>query len=254
MIGRKRESHMTPWSIKTSTVTKWKDDMRYLRQPLVLLAVIFMSACGQNNLIFQIVYDDVDGLTKGAPLVYGESIIGTVEAIQYTDEGKFMVGVNVNEPSRTLATHSALFYISDAQGSDNKVLELVDSSEEEGSLILEGQIVKGSSKVSGMTQKLQNQFGDALQLFSDNVKGSWVDWKEQTLDQQMAYLEKELDRILLELEDFSASTRKQIETTVIPELNKQIEALRETLEEFGREHELDDIEKKMNDINELIAV
>ena len=228
--------------------------MKYLGQLLVLLAVTFMSACGQNNLIFKIEYDDVDGLTKGAPLVHEESIIGAVEDIQYTDEGKFMVGVNLNEQSRTLATNSALFYISDGEILENKVLELVDSGEEESSPILEGQTVKGSSKVSGMTQKLQNQFGDALQLFSDNVKGSWVDWKEQTLDQQMVYLEQELDRILLELENFSASTRKQLETTVIPELNKQIEALRETLEEFGREHELDGIEKKMSDINELIAV
>ena len=219
-----------------------------------MLSVSFISACGQNNLIFQVEYDDVHGLKKGASLVYGDTTIGKVEDIKYTDDGLFMVAVNLQEQSRALATNTALFYISDGQGTNNKVLELVESGEQENVPIIEGQIVKGTSKVSGMTQKLQNQLGDALQLFSNDMRDSWLDWKEQTLDQQMSYLEEELDHILLALENFSESTRRELETTVIPELNEQIELLKRKLEEFGRENELDNIEKKMDEINELIAV
>jgi len=228
--------------------------MRHLRKFLVLALAIILSACGKNDLIFQIEFDAVDGLKGGDLLMHGENIIGNVEDIQYSDKGNFLIDVNLQEQFRPLATHSALFYISDSHGSESKVLELVESSSEDNSPIQEDQIIKGSNKVSGMTQKLQNQFGDALQSFSYSLQNSWIDWKEQTLDQQIAHLEKELDRILVELEGLTTSAREKLETTVIPQINKQINALKEKLEELGRESELDDIEKKLDDINELIEV
>ena len=228
--------------------------MRHLRKFLVLALAIILSACGKNDLIFQIEFDAVDGLKGGDLLMHGENIIGNVEDIQYSDKGNFLIDVNLQEQFRPLATHSALFYISDSHGSESKVLELVESSGEDNSPILEDQIIKGSNKVSGVTQKLQNQFGGALQSFSDSIQNSWTDWQEQTLDQQIAHLEQELDRILVELEDLTTSARKKLETTVIPQINKQIEALKEKLDELDRERELDDIEKKLDEINELIEV
>ena len=228
--------------------------MRNVRIFLVLALVIILSACGKNNLIFQVEFDAVDGLKDGDLLVHGENVIGNVEDVQYSDKGNFLVDVNLQKQFRPLATHSALFYISDSHDSESKVLELVKSSSEDNLFILEDQIIKGSTKASGMTQKLQNQFEDALQLLSNSLESSWVDWKEQTLDQQIAHLEEELDRILVELEGFTTSARKEFEENVIPQINKQINALKEELEKLGKESELDDIEKKLDDINELIEV
>ncbi len=217
----------------------------------ILLSTLLLSACS-GDLSFRIAYEEVDGLTKGAPVMHDGSEVGRVEDILYTEQGNFLVDVTVQKAFAPLVNHSALFYISDNEAADAKVIELVEGEPGDVSSIEEGQIVQGSNRFTGMAQKFQNQMGDTLSSLTDSVKNTMSQWKEQTLEQQMEYVESELDRLMAAIQDMSADARHQIETQIIPELNEQFETLKKKLEELGREDELDGIEQKMENLNELI--
>ncbi len=213
---------------------------------------LFLAACQVGNLAFQVEYQNIDGLKKGASLTHDDETIGSVTEIEYTDQGTFLVGVEIEEAYRPLASQSALFYISE-NSSSNKVIELVnDDKPGTQPLIEEGQVIKGSDRLSGMSQKFQNQFNNAVESLSNSIQSSWENWKEETLEQQMSYLEEELNQLQEKAENLSESMRKDYETRILPELNKQIDALKKQLEELGREDELQGIEKKMDELNGLI--
>ncbi|WP_141215511.1 hypothetical protein [Hahella sp. CCB-MM4] len=220
---------------------------------LLFLPIAFiLVACQTGGLAFQIEYQDVEGLRKGAPLTHEEETIGTVKNIEYTDQGTFLVGVEMADQYRHLANQSAFFYISE-DSSSNKIVELVDNDEPGAHpMIEEGQVIKGSNRITGMSQKFQNQFNSAVESLSNSIQSSWKNWKEETLEQQMAYLEEELNQLKEQAGDLSEKMRKDYETRILPELNKQIDALKKQLEELGRENELDGIEKKMDELNGLI--
>ncbi|PID43390.1 MAG: hypothetical protein CSA52_02505 [Gammaproteobacteria bacterium] len=219
-----------------------------------LFSIAVLAGCS-NDLNFKVEYQDGQGLKKGDSVVYGDEKIGAVSDVNYTDQGKIRVDVVVLEKYRNLARQSALFYISDSKGTDAKVIELVtgQSDQAEQALpIAEGQIIQGNTRVSGLTQKLQNRFGQALQSFSEDMQNQWQEWKSGTIDKQVDQLEKGLDRILKDIENLGKNTRDQIKTELLPMINRQIEALRRHLEELGREKDIDSIDKKMEEIKGYI--
>lgn len=232
---------------------------------LVLAVALFLAACGSRDLAFRIQYDTVDGLKKGADLMHGDTVIGRVNDIQYTDSGNIEVLVTIDEPYRALAKSDALFVIASVAGKEqDKNVELVERSASgnvnsnatppsaDSMLIAENQLVQGADPFSGKAQQWQNQLNNVFQSFSDGVSKAWSNWEEKNLDQQLLFMEKELDRIIGQIKNLGESSRKQLETEVIPQLKQQIELLKKKLQALGRENELDPIEKKMDTVTELV--
>jgi len=221
---------------------------------LISLTALLLAGCS-NDLSFIVEYDNAEGLKKGDAIVHSDKVIGEIKDILYTDAGKIQVSVNVQEAFRDLAQTSSLFYINsgqdyankdkDSNDKANKFIELVTNAEEAGSDIIEGQIVLGSNKVEGLVQSFSNQFGQALQSFTTSVQTSWGEFKGETLDQQIEYVEVELDKIIKKAKSFNEKTRNYFENEVLPKLNQKIDQLRQQLEEFDREDELDGVEEKL---------
>jgi len=228
-----------------------KIQMSLKRLLLILVMAMLLAAC-DSGLAFRIAYEDVDSLRKGAPLVHHGSKVGLVQEIEYTDQGDFLVSVNVQEQYTDLMDQASVFYISDDEHLGIKVIEIVDGVSGESSPIKDDQIIEGSSRFTGMAQKFQNQFDDTLTSLTDSLKNSVSDWNKQTLEQQKAYVEEELDRLYVEFQNLSDATRHQIETSIIPKLKEQVAILKQKLEALGREDELEAIEGKMDSLNELI--
>lgn len=218
----------------------------------VLCVTLFLSACGEDDLQFQILFNEIDGLKTGAPLVHKDNAIGHVEDIVYSEENGFYVHALVDEMHRPLATQSALFYVRTSSDSDQAELEMISSAEPDAIPIAEHQVIKGSSRLGGMSKKFQNQLGGVLQAFSEGIKQSWNGLTEQSVDDQMSYLDEEMERLASQLKDLGETARKQFEQDVMPRLKQQLESLKERLKGSDREDEIEPIEKKFDQLNELI--
>lgn len=217
----------------------------------IAISLTLLTGCNKD-LGFIIEYDDADGLKKGDAIVHGDNIVGEIEDIQYTDSGKIQVEVSIKEAYRSLAQHSSLFYVGDIESTADKVIEVVTGSSDKAAPIEDGQVIKGADKMGGIAQKFSNQFGQAVQKFSKSMQSSWQEWKNETLDEQIDYLDAELDKIIVKAKDLNERTRKYLKEEIMPEINRKMEDLRKQLEQQDREEELDGIETKLNKVEKYL--
>jgi paraquat-inducible protein B len=225
--------------------------MAFIYQSILLSITILLTACGSDDLSFHIQYDDVGGLKSGALLRHGQDTVGRVDDIKYTEAGNFDVTVTIDEPYIAAAKSNTLFMISTSDAG-SKFINLIDVNTGAAQLIKEDQLIVGADSYSGTSQQWQNQINKVINTFSESVSKAWSDWERQTLDEQVAYIERELDKVIAQLKNLSESARQSIETEVMPQLRQQIELLKKRLEALESEDKLGPIEKKLETIDEMV--
>lgn len=225
--------------------------MKQICNSILFSLAILLSGCSSDDLSFHLQYDEVSGLKTGALLKHDQNTVGRVDSIEYTDAGKFDVKVTIEEPYIAAAKANTLFMISTSDAG-SKYIHLVDVKGGVAEPIKEDQLVIGADSYSGTSQQWQNQINSVINSFSESVSKAWSDWERQTLDEQVAYIERELDKVIAQLKNLSEAARKSIETEVMPQLRQQIELLKKRLEALGSEDKLAPIEKKLETIDDLV--
>jgi BMFP domain-containing protein YqiC len=66
--------------------------------------------------------------------------------------------------------------------------------------------------------------------------------------EQIKQIERQLDKILAELDLLSVEMRHKVKTEILPKINEQIEKLRRRLEGLGKEEKLIYVDQKMETI------
>ena len=80
-----------------------------------------------------------------------------------------------------------------------------------------------------------NEFLNGLQDFSES--------------EQIKQIERQLDKILAEIENLSAEMKHKLETDILPRIKEQIEELRRRLEQIGREEKLKYVDRNIEEIS-----
>ena len=80
-----------------------------------------------------------------------------------------------------------------------------------------------------------NTFFASLQDFSES--------------EQIKQIEKQLDKILAEIENLNADLKHQLETDILPRIKAQIEELRRRLKQTGNEEKLQYVDRKIKTIS-----
>ena len=80
-----------------------------------------------------------------------------------------------------------------------------------------------------------NEFVKGLQDFSES--------------EQIKQIERQLDKILAEIENLSVEIKHKLETEILPRIKQQIEGLRRRLEEIGKEEKLKYVDQKIETIS-----
>lgn len=223
--------------------------MKIMGKLSLCLIAFILAGCLEQNLNFSIRYEAVDGLKKGASLMHETQVIGAVDEIIYTDQAEFEVQVSVAEAHQGLVTESAMFVIADDPRTTNvRIIKLIENAPS-GALIQEGQVVQGSTPLTGIAKELQKQIDATLESFSTSIGRSWSKWKDHTLEQQTDALEQELDQILEALENLSNNAKEQLKNDIVPEIKQHIEQLRQRWNESGQDDSIDQIEEKMDQLD-----
>ncbi|MFO7556046.1 MAG: hypothetical protein R6W88_12660 [Desulfobacterales bacterium] len=68
--------------------------------------------------------------------------------------------------------------------------------------------------------------------------------------EQIKQIERQLDKILAELDNLSVEMRHKFKTEILPGINEQIEELRHRLAEIGKEEKLKYVDQKIETIYE----
>ncbi|MCF8045642.1 MAG: MCE family protein [Desulfarculaceae bacterium] len=211
---------------------------------LLLNFLIFFVISGCTPFELDITFDTVKGLKKSAPVIFEEQTIGSVDRIEYSEDGKFLVSVTIEKEFRNAVRTDSVFYIaSDPSDAEAKALFMAHESET-GSPLESGKTVKGQpyapSSAMGIFKEMVDDMDRGLDRF---VR----DMKQLPESEQYKRFEKELEALSEKMKTAGEKTRDKIRDEIIPKLQKKLEELKKK----GEKEKIKPIEKKLENLQKV---
>ena len=226
-----------------------KFTMNKVRYFLLIMTNLFLLGCMNSDLDFTIKFDSVDWLKKDGHVIYEEHLIGSVDEVVYTEQGLFLVNVSIKKEFADRATKSTLFVIDGETG--EKFVKLI-LGDEPGIQLVEGETVKGSSQLEGVTREFTNKLSDSVSLFAESINNVIADIDEESIEKQIRYFERELDRLIDKANKMTETKKKRLNREVIPQLKDKLDKFELSLKELDMEYEFERLKKKFVElINKL---
>jgi signal transduction histidine kinase len=219
---------------------------------LGLIGGVLLGCSG--DLEFTIRFKAIDGLRTGDRFWAEELVIGSVPAVDYTDQGDYRVAVTVARAHAAKLDRNSIFYIdADPQRPERKALMAI-AAPSRGGPIADGQILEGTTKWAALMQRMTGRMENALAELAVELDHFWQDLRNLSTSEQAQRLEQELDRILAELKRLSASAQHRLKTEILPRLREKLEDLRRQLAMPEHEDQLDRLKDKMGRIERELQV
>ncbi|MCI5224654.1 MAG: MCE family protein [Candidatus Electrothrix sp. AR4] len=244
------------------------------------LISIFLFGCLERDRTFQIQYENLQGLKKENIIYFQGNEIGRVQNISYRSQGDYLVEVRIKSDFKNAATVNSKFYINDDLIIDENKAVFVEQQQAGGTVIDRGAIVQGSVQegilenvLSGFMQQIEVA-GDSIQFNYEQLRESLLNTSQelsvqldgalQDVSRQLDALNKKiqavpdseevrkLEQSVKQLVDSLGKSREdihnQVEKELVPALQSEIDQLRERLKQDGREEEINDVQKMVDEL------
>lgn len=243
----------------------------------IIPVFLMLWGCMQSSLTFQVRYPEVLGLKVQDPVYFQQNEIGKVLKISYTQQGDYLVELNIAADFKNAATINSKFFIENNPKIQHGKAMVIVQEKPGGKVLGGGAIVQGSVRPGLLDDMLSGlkrtataaQFGlqEAMQQMDKFLKET-----SQKLDKEMAAALADLSRRLQTLSEEVKKTPdreevKQLETSIqqladafsraqkdvrdhirdqlIPQVHKELDQLREQLHKEGRDGEIEEIDKQV---------
>jgi hypothetical protein len=203
------------------------------------LGLILFSGCTPTR--FTVSFDQVNGLKKADPVICDSSPVGQVKKITYTEDGKFLVSLEIDSGFSDCTTEHARFFIGSApEGSGVKAV-LIEKGPAGGKQIARNAVVEGSRKspaeaaaasLDELRQTLEKKVANLMSQLETIPETD----EYQALKDAMAELEQKLKESGQKMGD-------TLKNDLLPLLEEKIKALSESLRQQGEENKADSLEK-----------
>ena len=213
------------------------------------ITALILTGCIGTTHNFMIQFDDIEGLRKNDQVFFDQTPIGVVRDVEYTDTGNYLVKVAVEDQYSSLPKDSSTFYIdSNPEAEGQKAVRIIQI-QDDGNTIEKNATVQGQTKYTAIYEQIANKFRKNVRVMESEINEFFKGLQNLTEDEQIEQLERQLDKILAEIENLSAQMKHKLETEILPRIKEQIEELRRRLEEFGKEEKLKYVDQKIERIS-----
>ena len=221
--------------------------IRKLIYPVIATLVLF--GCGGTTYNFKVWFNDINGLKKNDQVFFDETPIGVVTDVEYTDTGNYLVNVAVENKFSSLPKDSSTFYIDSNPVAESEKAVRIIQIKDGGNIIEKNAIVEGQSKYSAIYGQIANNFRKNIHTMESEINEFIKGLQDFSESEQIKQIERQLDKILAEIENLSAEMKHKLETDILPRIKEQIEELRRRLEIIGREEKLKYVDQKIETIS-----
>jgi hypothetical protein len=118
-----------------------------------------------------------------------------------------------------------------------------------GNIIAKNTIVEGQSKYVAIYSQITNKFRKNVHILESEINEFFKGLQNLSESEQIKEIERQLDKILAEIENLSVEMKHKLETEILPRIRERIEALRRRLEEIGKEEKLEYVDQKIETIS-----
>ena len=178
------------------------------------------------------------------------SSLGNLTGIEYTDTGSYLVSVAVEDEFSSLPKDTSTFYIdSNPKYEREKALRIIQFKDN-GNKLEKDAIVEGQSKYAAIYGQIADKFSKNIYVMESEINEVFKGFQSLSENEQIKQIDRQLDKILAELNHLSVEMRYKFKTETLPTINDKIEKLRRRLEEHGKEEKLKYVDQKIETIYE----
>ncbi len=192
-------------------------------------------ACVDGALNIAILFDNVDGLKRGDPVIWQGNEIGAVKNIGYLDTGKFKVEADIKGDFKKAVLENSEFYVSSHPSvADQKIIEMIIIGTG-GKPVKNGTVFQGSTRISALIKKERVGLDGWINDLSARLEKILDDIEKLRKDEEYQKLKTELDQLAKDLEESGEKMSDRLENEVLPKLKEEIQKLKERLGEPEKE-------------------
>jgi ABC-type transporter Mla subunit MlaD len=214
-----------------------------------LFAALILFGCVGTTYDFKIRFNAINGLNKNDQVFFDETPIGVVTDVEYTDTGNYLVSVSVENKFSSLPKDSSTFYIDSNPGAEGQKAVRIIQIKDGGNLIEKNTVVEGQSKYSAIYGQIANNFRKNIHSMESEINEFIKGLQDFSESEQIKQIERQLDKILAEIENLSTEMKHKLEADILPRIKEQIEELRRRLKQIGKEEKLKYVDQKIETIS-----
>jgi ABC-type transporter Mla subunit MlaD len=203
----------------------------------VITALVLLGCVG-TTYNFKIRFNDIQGLRENDRVFFDKTPIGVVTDVEYTDTGNYLVSVAVDDQYSSLPKDSSTFYIDSNPETEGETAVRIIQIKDGGNLIEKNTVVEGQSKYSAIYGQIANNFRKNIHAMESEINEFIKGLQDFSESEQIKQIERQLDKILAEIENLSAEMKHKLETDILPRIKQHIEELRRRLKQIGKEEKL----------------
>jgi ABC-type transporter Mla subunit MlaD len=216
---------------------------------LSVIAALVLFGCVGTTYNFKIRFNDINGLNKNDQVFFDKTPIGVVTDVEYTDTGNYLVSVAVDDQYSSLPKDSSTFYIDSNPETEGETAVRIIQIKDGGNLIEKNTVVEGQSKYSAIYGQIANNFRKNIHAMESEINEFIKGLQDFSESEQIKQIERQLDKILAEIENLSAEMKHKLETDILPRIKQHIEELRRRLKQIGKEEKLKYVDQKIETIS-----
>ncbi len=218
------------------------------------ISALVLIGCIGTTHNFKIRFNDIQGLRKNDRVFFDQTAIGEVTGIEYTDTGNSLVSVAVEDQFASLPKDSSTFYIDSNPETEERKAIRITQIKDGGNIIEKDTIVEGQSKYVSIFDQIANKFRKDVHVLESEINEFIKGLQNLSESEQIKQIERQLDKILAEIENLSVEMKHKLETDILPRIKEQLEELRRRLEKIGKEEKLKHVDKKIEKISAKLKV
>jgi ABC-type transporter Mla subunit MlaD len=212
-----------------------------------ITALVLIGCIGTTHK-FKVRFNDIQGLRINDQVYFDKTAIGKVTDIEYTDTGSYLVSVAVEDQFSSLPKDTSTFYIDSNPNSESEEAVRIIKIKDGGNKIEEKAIVEGQSKYAAIYGQIAYKFSKNINVVESELNEVFKGFQGLSESEQIKQIERQLDKILAEIDHLSVEMRHMLKTEIMPNINEQIEKLRRRLAENGKEEKLKYVDQKIETI------
>ena len=219
-----------------------------------VIAALVLLGCVGTTYNFKIRFNDIQGLRENDRVFFDKTPIGVVTDVEYTDTGNYLVSVAVDDQYSSLPKDSSTFYIDSNPETEGETAVRIIQIKDGGNLVEKNTVVEGQSKYSAIYGQIANNFRKNIHAMESEINEFFKGLQSLSENEQIKQIEKQLDKILAEIENLSVEMKHKLETDILPRIKEQLEGVRRRLEKNGKEEKLKHVEQKLETISVKLKV
>lgn len=216
-----------------------------------IFLLVAISGCWGNEIGLNVTFDRISGLAKQDPVIFDGNRIGSVQAVQYNQDGSYTVQVSIEKGFSNAATQYSHFKIvQDPWQAEHKAVSIY-LSKPGGTLLEDGATVAGDPGEGDFFGQLHKDLEDGFTYFREQLEKFGRDVQQYPESEEYKNLKKSLEDLAAEIQRKEKQTRERIKREWLPKIQRELDELREKLKQSGREQEIEPLEREVERIRKI---